>query len=143
MPHNFTSSSHSPAFLLYFSSLPRVWSIYSCLAVSGIGQNGKLGKKIYESPATRCAPSFPGATPKCGSNVPRSLQRGSLCRLQARGTRVRLSRDRSIGRDRIGAEGEISAGKLPEEEVVGQSIHPSHHKLLHNSHFPAQFCHIS
>lgn len=83
--------------------------------------------------------------PDVGAMYPKTcrLSSPSLCRLLARGTRVRLSRDRSIGRDRTGAEGEISAGKLPEEEVVGQNIHPSPHKLLHNSHFAAQFCHIS
>lgn len=37
---NFTSSSESLAFLLYFSSLPRVWSIYGCWVVSGKARMG-------------------------------------------------------------------------------------------------------
>lgn len=44
--HNFTSSSHLPAFLLYFFSLVGVWSIYGCWAASGIARMGNWrGKK--------------------------------------------------------------------------------------------------
>lgn len=58
--------------------------------------------------------------------------------------RVRLNRGKSIGSGVAGLwQEKYIQGNFCEEEVIGQNMHPRPHKLLYNSHFAEQFCHIS